>query len=65
MIDGFARGALVPGERRFGLADGAFELATSGGFLADARPVIDSLRNRVVAGEIVVPRYPADRGPPR
>ncbi|OGN81355.1 MAG: hypothetical protein A2X23_08935 [Chloroflexi bacterium GWC2_73_18] len=65
MIDGFARGALAPGERRFGLADGAFELATSGGFLADARPVIDSLRNRVVAGEIVVPRYPADRGPPR
>lgn len=65
MIDDFARGALAPGERRFGLADGAFELPTSGGSLVDGQPVIDSLRAQVVAGEIVVPRYPADRGPPR
>jgi basic membrane lipoprotein Med (substrate-binding protein (PBP1-ABC) superfamily) len=65
MLGDYVRGALAPGERRFGLADGAFELPTSGGFLDDAQPTIDGLRDRIVSGEIDVPRYPPDRGPPR
>ena len=32
MLEDYARGALAPGEQRFGLADGAFELAASGRF---------------------------------
>jgi len=65
MLDAYVRGALPPGERRFGLADGAFELPADGGFVDDARPALDSLRDRIISGEIEVPRYPPDRGPPR
>jgi basic membrane protein A len=49
------RGASAAGVRRFGLADGATELAYSGGFIDDIRPEIEDLRRRIVEGEIVVP----------
>jgi basic membrane protein A len=65
MLTDYARGALAPGERRFGLAQGAFDVATSGGFVDDILPTLDRFRDRIVAGQIVVPRYPSDRGPPR
>jgi basic membrane lipoprotein Med (substrate-binding protein (PBP1-ABC) superfamily) len=65
MLEDHAGGDLAPGERRFGLADGAFEITASGGFVDDIDPVIESLRDRIAGGEIVVPVYPPDRGPPR
>ncbi|HSL32116.1 MAG TPA: BMP family ABC transporter substrate-binding protein, partial [Candidatus Limnocylindrales bacterium] len=65
MLRDYVRGRLAPGEHYFGLADGAFELPESGGFLADSQPVIEDLRDRILAGEIEVPRFPPDRGPPR
>jgi basic membrane lipoprotein Med (substrate-binding protein (PBP1-ABC) superfamily) len=65
MVDDFADGRFVAGERRFGLSDGVYEIATSGGFLDDLQPAIESLRDRIVDGQIEVPRYPHDRGPPR
>jgi basic membrane lipoprotein Med (substrate-binding protein (PBP1-ABC) superfamily)/DNA-binding SARP family transcriptional activator len=64
LLEQYASGA--PAEnRRFGLAQGAFELTLSGGVLDDIRPQIDALRARVVAGEIEVPEFPPDRGPAR
>ena len=61
----YAGGRLTPGEHRFGLVEGAFELPASGGFLDDAQPLIDDLRDRIRSGAIEVPRFPPDRGPPR
>jgi basic membrane protein A len=64
LLEQYASGA--PAEiRRFGLAQGAFELTLSGGTLDDIRPQIDALRARVVAGEFEVPEFPPDRGPAR
>jgi DNA-binding SARP family transcriptional activator/basic membrane lipoprotein Med (substrate-binding protein (PBP1-ABC) superfamily) len=64
MTEDFARDALPAGERRFALTDGAFEIPSSGGFLDHAQTTLDSLRERIVAGQIEVPRYPSDRLPP-
>ena len=64
LLDAYASGA--PTEtRRFGLAQGAFELTSTGGMLDDIQLKIDALRARVIAGEIEVPEYPPDRGPAR
>jgi basic membrane lipoprotein Med (substrate-binding protein (PBP1-ABC) superfamily)/DNA-binding SARP family transcriptional activator len=65
MLEAYARGTLAAGERRFSLADGVFELADSGGFLAEAQPALAAFRMKIVAGEIKVPTIPEDRGPPR
>jgi basic membrane lipoprotein Med (substrate-binding protein (PBP1-ABC) superfamily)/DNA-binding SARP family transcriptional activator len=65
MLEDYAMGTLASGSRRFGLAQGAIELTTSGGFVADVQASLDRLRDQIVAGTIVVPRYPPDRGPPR
>jgi basic membrane lipoprotein Med (substrate-binding protein (PBP1-ABC) superfamily)/DNA-binding SARP family transcriptional activator len=65
MLEAYAQGTLAAGERRFGLADGVFELADSGGFLAEAQPALAAFRTKIVAGEIKVPTIPEDRGPAR
>jgi DNA-binding SARP family transcriptional activator/basic membrane lipoprotein Med (substrate-binding protein (PBP1-ABC) superfamily) len=65
LLADYARGTLATGDRRFGLTDGVFELAESGGFLAAYRPALDALREQVIAGRIEVPAIPDDRGPPR
>jgi DNA-binding SARP family transcriptional activator/basic membrane lipoprotein Med (substrate-binding protein (PBP1-ABC) superfamily) len=65
MLDEYAAGSLAPGWRRFGLAEGAFDLADSGGFIDASLATLSTLRERVIAGSIEVPALPADRGPPR
>jgi basic membrane lipoprotein Med (substrate-binding protein (PBP1-ABC) superfamily) len=65
LLEEHVAGSTTPAVRRFGLADGAFELASSGDFIAEHGPQLAALRAQIVAGQIVVPEYPADRGPPR
>jgi basic membrane protein A len=64
MVDAYAAGTLDGGGRRFGLAEGVFDVTASGGFIDDLQPRLDSLQARIVAGEIDIPPYPIDRAPP-
>jgi basic membrane lipoprotein Med (substrate-binding protein (PBP1-ABC) superfamily)/DNA-binding SARP family transcriptional activator len=59
-----SRGVFVPGIRRFGLAEretgvSYIDIAYSGGFIDDLRPILEGLRRRIVEGEIVVPTVPS------
>ena len=65
MLGDYVRAELRPGERYFGLAEGGFELAPSGGAIDDLLPELDSLAARIADGDVVVPEVPDDRGPPR
>ncbi len=51
-------GTLVGGTRHFGLADGTSDITYSGGFIDDLRPVLDELREQIIAGQITVPFQP-------
>jgi basic membrane lipoprotein Med (substrate-binding protein (PBP1-ABC) superfamily)/DNA-binding SARP family transcriptional activator len=51
-------GTLAGGTRDFRLADGAMDISYRGGFLEDIRPVIEDLRARIIAREILVPALP-------
>jgi basic membrane protein A len=51
-------GILAGGMRHLGLADGTTDISYGGGFLEDLRPIIEDLRARIIAGEIVVPSRP-------
>jgi basic membrane protein A len=64
MVDAYAQETLAGGARQFGLGEGAFDLAASGGFIDDLQPRIEALRAQIVAGEIEVPPYPVNRAPP-
>jgi basic membrane protein A and related proteins len=57
----YRRGTLTTGRHELGLADGGVELSSSGGFIDDIRPQLDWFRERIVSGEIRVPRVPANR----
>ncbi|HZD79736.1 MAG TPA: BTAD domain-containing putative transcriptional regulator, partial [Actinomycetota bacterium] len=58
----YANGALRPGVRRLGLAEGGVDIAYSGGFIDDVRPELEHLRRRIIAGEITVPVVPSSMG---
>lgn len=64
MLDDYARRDLRAGPRWFGLAQGGFELSSSGGAIDDLLPDLTSLSDRIASREIVVPSLPPDRGPP-
>jgi basic membrane lipoprotein Med (substrate-binding protein (PBP1-ABC) superfamily)/DNA-binding SARP family transcriptional activator len=53
-----AEGTLAPGVRAVGLSTGAVDISWSGGYLAGARTRIEALRQRIVAGQLVVPHVP-------
>jgi basic membrane lipoprotein Med (substrate-binding protein (PBP1-ABC) superfamily)/DNA-binding SARP family transcriptional activator len=54
-------GTLRGGTRHFSLADRATDITYSGGFIDDLRPVIEDLKARIVAGDIMVPSRPGGR----
>ncbi|HLO34689.1 MAG TPA: hypothetical protein VK194_01340 [Candidatus Deferrimicrobium sp.] len=54
----FAAASFDPGERSFGLAEGAVDVSHSGGFIDDIRPELDAARARIISGEIRVPVTP-------
>jgi basic membrane lipoprotein Med (substrate-binding protein (PBP1-ABC) superfamily)/DNA-binding SARP family transcriptional activator len=61
----FEEGRDLTGSRELGFADGAVDLAFSGGFIDDLRPVLDELRDGIVSGRIDVPcRTPDHPDPP-
>lgn len=45
----------------FDLASRRLDISYSGGFIDDLRPEIEDYRRRIIAGEIAIPCYPADR----
>ena len=53
-----AEGTLAPGVHAVGLSTGAVDISWSGGYLAGARAQIEALRQRIVAGQLVVPHVP-------
>lgn len=53
-----ADGTFVPGHRDFGIAEGGVGYATSGGFIDDLVPVIDTWATRIASGEVPVPEVP-------
>lgn len=61
VLEEWSRGIFTPGVREFGLAEGGVDLAYSGGFIDDLRPVIEDLRAKIIAGEIEVPTVPEGR----
>jgi basic membrane lipoprotein Med (substrate-binding protein (PBP1-ABC) superfamily)/DNA-binding SARP family transcriptional activator len=58
VLTAHAEGTLAPGVRAVGLSTGAVDISWSGGFLAGARTQIETLRQRIVAGQLVVPHVP-------
>ncbi len=60
-VQELARGTFTPGTIRLGLADGAMELATSGGRIDGDEGRIQTLEAAIIAGDIKVPCIPADR----
>lgn len=59
-LEGTAAGTDPPAVRVYGLESGLVDIAYSGGFLDDVRPVLENLRARIIAGEIAVPCIPND-----
>jgi basic membrane protein A len=59
-LEGIAAGLDPPAVRVCGLESGLVDIAYSGGFLDEVRPVLESLRERVITGEIAVPCIPDD-----
>jgi len=62
-LEDYSRGIFTPGVREFGLAeDGTdvsyIDIAYSGGFIDDIRPILEDLRRRILEGEIEVPTVP-------
>jgi basic membrane lipoprotein Med (substrate-binding protein (PBP1-ABC) superfamily)/DNA-binding SARP family transcriptional activator len=60
-LQDYARGTLIPGIHEFDLAAGGVDISYSGGFIDDIRSEIETMRERIISGEIVVPLVPADR----
>jgi basic membrane lipoprotein Med (substrate-binding protein (PBP1-ABC) superfamily) len=60
LLEEQAAGELTLGTRHFDLATGAVGLADSGGFIDDIRPQLEDLAERVISGEIYVPKVPAN-----
>jgi basic membrane lipoprotein Med (substrate-binding protein (PBP1-ABC) superfamily)/DNA-binding SARP family transcriptional activator len=63
-LQDYARGTLIPGIHEFDLAAGGVDISYSGGFIDDIRSEIETMRERIISGEIVVPLVPADRAGP-
>jgi basic membrane lipoprotein Med (substrate-binding protein (PBP1-ABC) superfamily)/DNA-binding SARP family transcriptional activator len=59
-LESTAAGNDPPAVRVYGLQSGLVDIAYSGGFLDDVRPVLEDLRARVITGEITVPCIPDD-----
>lgn len=59
----YSRGVFIARVREFDLSTGAMDISYSGGFIDDIRPVVEDLRQRIIAGEISVPRVPAKMSP--
>ncbi len=55
-----AAGDVPPAVRVYGLESGLVDIAYSGGFLDEFRPVLEDLRARIISGEIAVPCIPDD-----
>jgi basic membrane protein A and related proteins len=53
-----ADGTFLPGHRDHGIAEGGVGYTTSGGFIDDLVPVIESWAARIASGAIVVPEVP-------
>lgn len=59
-LERIAAGQDPPAIRVYGLESGLLDIAYSGGFLDDVRPILEGLREQIVAGEIAVPCIPND-----
>ena len=55
VLNAYAHGNLQPGPYRLDLANGAIDVAFSGGFIDDIRPRIEEFRAQIEAGKIDVP----------
>ena len=55
-----AGGELPQAIQVYGLESGLVDIAYSGGFLDEFRPVLEALRARITSGEIAVPCIPDD-----
>lgn len=56
-MEDYANGTFVPGIRVFGLANNGVDYSTSGGFIDDIAPALETIKRRIVSGEIHVPRW--------
>ncbi len=61
VLNAYAHGNLQPGPYRLDLANGAIDVAFSGGFIDDIRPRIEEFRAQIEAGEIDVPCVTEER----
>jgi basic membrane lipoprotein Med (substrate-binding protein (PBP1-ABC) superfamily)/DNA-binding SARP family transcriptional activator len=60
-IADFARGEFQGGRRTFDLKTGGMDISYSGHFIDEFGPEVEAARQRIVAGQIVVPCIPTER----
>ncbi|MEN8235889.1 MAG: BMP family ABC transporter substrate-binding protein, partial [Actinomycetota bacterium] len=60
-LEDYHNGVFVPGRREYGLAEGGVAYATTGGYIDHLVPELEDLKERIIAGEIVVPEIPAGK----
>lgn len=61
VLGDYARGEFEPGPRAFNLASGGIDISYSGGYIEDIRPQLETARDDIIAGRIVVPCFPVER----
>ncbi len=59
VIKSIAEGAFTPGVERFDLKSGGVDYATSGGRVDDIKATLEDYREKIIAGQIVVPTVPS------
>jgi basic membrane lipoprotein Med (substrate-binding protein (PBP1-ABC) superfamily)/DNA-binding SARP family transcriptional activator len=57
----FARGEFQPGPRTFDLASGGIDISYSGGYIEDIRRQLETAKDQITSGRIVVPCLPVER----
>lgn len=61
VVTAYGRGNPIPQTMNLDLAAHGVDIAYSGNYIDDLRPVIDAWRARIIGGGVVVPCIPADR----
>jgi DNA-binding SARP family transcriptional activator/basic membrane lipoprotein Med (substrate-binding protein (PBP1-ABC) superfamily) len=57
----FARGEFHSGRHTFNLASGGMDISYSGGFIDDIRTQIETAKQQVISGQVIVPCFPAEK----
>jgi DNA-binding SARP family transcriptional activator/basic membrane lipoprotein Med (substrate-binding protein (PBP1-ABC) superfamily) len=57
----FALGEFRAGRQTFNLATGGMDISYSGGFIDDIRPQLETAKQQVTSGQVIVPCFPVEK----